>query len=166
MPKLENEKYENFAQMVAKTGNGALSARGVGYAAKHSHITASKLLKIPEIKERVEELKESKKEEINFNVDVVEELEKQYDTAQKKHNITGALKALELIQKVRGNKSSNEIEATEESLEENIKECLNKMSVSRVLNLIMSSNHKKILNSNNQVNNSTNDSQEENKDNS
>ena len=166
MPKLENEKYENFAQMVAKTGNGALSARGAGYAAKHSHITASKLLKIPEIKEREEELKESKKEEINFNVDVVEELEKQYDSAQKKHNITGALKALELIQKVRGNKSSNEIEATEESLEENIKECLNKMSVNRVLNLIMSSNHKKILNSNNQVNNSTNDSQEENKDNS
>ena len=29
--------------------------------------------------------------EVNFNVDVVEELEKQYDSAQKKHNIPGAL---------------------------------------------------------------------------
>jgi len=145
MPKLENEKYEDFANMVAKTGNGALSARSVGYAKKHSHITASKLLKIPEIKARVEELKESKKTEVNFNVDVVEELEKQYDTAQKKHNIPGALKALELIQKVRGNKSSNEIEISVESLEENIINCLNRISTEKVKELLLKSNHSKII---------------------
>ena len=166
MTELKNKRHEKFVQCLHTFKNKAKAVRMAGYSAKNSDVTSQQLLKRKDIQERLKEVEEENVTEINFNVDVVEELEKQYDTAQKKHNITGALKALELIQKVRGNKSSNEIEATEESLEENIKECLNKMSVSRVLNLIMSSNHKKILNSNNQVNNSTNDSQEENKDNS
>ena len=166
MPELKNRRHEKFVQCLYIFKNKAKAVRMAGYSSKNSAQTAQQLLNREDIQERLKEVEKENITEVNFNVDVVEELEKQYDSAQKKHNITGALKALELIQKVRGNKSSNEIEATEESLEENIKECLNKMSVSRVLNLIMSSNHKKILNSNNQVNNSTNDSQEENKDNS
>jgi hypothetical protein len=102
-------------------------------------------MQIPEVIDRVNEIKDNKKEEINFNVDVVEELEKQYDSAQKKHNIPGALKALELIQKVRGNKSSNEIEISVESLEENIINCLNRISTEKVKELLLKSNHSKII---------------------
>ena len=72
-------------------------------------------------------------------------VEKQYDTAQKKHNIPGALKALELIQKVRGNKSSNEIEISVESLEENIVDCLNRISTEKVKELLLKSSHSKII---------------------
>jgi phage terminase small subunit len=145
VPELKNKKRESFCQFMATTNKQSLSAKKSGYSEKNAHIIGYQLMQIPEIKARVEELKESKKTEVNFNVDVVEELEKQYDTAQKKHNIPGALKALELIQKVRGNKSSNEIEISVESLEENIIDCLNRISTEKVKELLLKSNHSKII---------------------
>jgi phage terminase small subunit len=145
VPELKNKKRESFCQFMATTNKQSLSAKKAGYSEKNAHIIGYQLMQIPEVIDRVNEIKDNKKEEINFNVDVVEELEKQYDSAQKKHNIPGALKALELIQKVRGNKSSNEIEISVESLEENIINCLNRISTEKVKELLLKSNHSKII---------------------
>jgi len=145
MPELENKRHEKFVQCLHTFKNKAKAVRMAGYSAKNSDVTAQQLLKRKDIQERLKEVEEENITEVNFNVDVVEELEKQYDSAQKKHNIPGALKALELIQKVRGNKSSNEIEISVESLEENIIDCLNRISTENVKKLLLKSNHSKII---------------------
>jgi len=145
MPELKNRRHEKFVQCLYIFKNKAKAVRMAGYSSKNSAQTAQQLLNREDIQERLKEVEKENITEVNFNVDVVEELEKQYDSAQKKHNITGALKALELIQKVRGNKSSNEIEISVESLEENIIDCLNKISTENVKKLILKSNHSKII---------------------
>ena len=145
MPELKNKKRESFCQFMATTNKQSLSAKKSGYSSKNSDVTSQQLLNREDIQERLKEVEEENITEVNFNVDVVEELEKQYDSAQKKHNITGALKALELIQKVRGNKSSNDIEISVESLEENIIDCLNRISTEKVKELLLKSNHSKII---------------------
>ena len=145
MPELKNKRHEKFVQCLHTFKNKSKAVRMAGYSAKNSDVTSQQLLKRNDIQERLKEVEKENITEVNFNVDVVEELEKQYDTAQKKHNITGALKALELIQKVRGNKSSNEIEISVESLEENIIDCLNKISTEKVKELLLKSSHSKII---------------------
>ena len=145
MPELKNKRHEKFVQCLHTFKNKSKAVRMAGYSSKNSDVTSQQLLNREDIQERLKEVEEENITEVNFNVDVVEELEKQYDSAQKKHNITGALKALELIQKVRGNKSSNEIEISVESLEENIIDCLNKISTEKVKELLLKSNHSKII---------------------
>ena len=145
MPELKNRRHEKFVQCLHIFKNKAKAVRMAGYSSKNSDVTSQQLLNREDIQERLKEVEEENITEVNFNVDVVEELEKQYDSAQKKHNITGALKALELIQKVRGNKSSNEIEISVESLEENIINCLNRISTEKVKELLLKSNHSKII---------------------
>jgi len=143
MPELDNKRRELFAQAYTQTHKGAFSARKAGYKSKNSHIVASQLLKVPEVQERIKELEENT--EFTFNVDVIEEMEKQYDVATKSGQTSSALKALELLSKIRGNKSNEEIEMSLESLEYNIIECLNKLSTDKVKLLIEKSNHKKII---------------------
>tara|TARA_R110000787_G_C13210661_1_gene425096 strand:+ start:114 stop:584 length:471 start_codon:yes stop_codon:yes gene_type:complete len=156
MPELDNKRRELFAQAYTQTHKGAFSARKAGYKSKNSHIVANQLLKVPEVQERIKELEENT--EFTFNVDVIEEMEKQYEVATKSGQTSSALKALELLSKIRGNKSQEEVEMSLDSLETNIVDVLNKISTNKVKGLIEKSNHKKLLNSKNQIDNTTNNS--------
>ena len=71
------------------------SAISAGYSEKSAHNQGYRLLQEPTI-QRLEELEE----EYSTDVDVVSELEKQYEQAKANKNGQTALKALELLSRV------------------------------------------------------------------
>jgi hypothetical protein len=56
-------------------------------------------------------------------VDVVKEIEEQYEYAKKKNYTNSSLKALELLVKVRGSSKPDDIEKSKEELQEDIMKC-------------------------------------------
>ena len=101
MKKVElNEKQEKFGQKYALSGNAAESARQSGYAKSSAKVQGHKLLQLPYILERIEELRS----EMTTSYDVVKELEDQYAYAKAHGHTNSALKALEMLSKIRGNK--------------------------------------------------------------
>ena len=110
-----NEKQEKFCQKYALLGNASGSAREAGYSSKSAKVTGHKLLQMPKVLERIEQLRS----EMTTSYDVVSELEDQYAYAKSHGHTNSALKALEMLSKIRGNKSevvSPSEEATHASL--------------------------------------------------
>ena len=100
-----NEKQEKFAQSYILHRNATEAARAAGYAKESAYNQGYRLLQNEEIKERIEDLEK----ELTTDVDVVSELEQQYTYAKNNGHTNSAIKALELLSRVRGNKSDNEI---------------------------------------------------------
>ena len=71
MPKLDNVKYEAFAQEYIIDFNGAQAATRAGYSEKTARTQASKLLTIPDIEKRVAELVENRTERTEITADYV-----------------------------------------------------------------------------------------------
>ena len=94
-----NEKQEKFCQKYALSRNSADSARSAGYASTSAKVQGHKLLQLPYILERIEELRG----EMTTSYDVVKELEDQYAYAKSHGHTNSALKALEMLSKLRGN---------------------------------------------------------------
>ena len=94
-----NEKQEKFCQKYALSGNASDSAQSAGYASSSAKVQGFKLLQLPYINERIEELRS----EMTTSYDVVKELEDQYAYAKKHGHTNSALKALEMLSKLRGN---------------------------------------------------------------
>jgi len=116
MKKVElNDKQEIFCQKYALSANSAESARQSGYAKSSAKVQGFKLLQLPQILERIEELRN----DMVTSYDVVQELEDQYAYAKSHGHTNSALKALEMLSRIRGNKSevvSQSEEATHASL--------------------------------------------------
>jgi len=110
-----NEKQEKFCQAYILHRNATRAAVAAGYSEASAHNQGYRLLQDEKVQERIEELTS----EISTDVDVVSEIEKQYETARNAGHGAVALKALELLSRVRGN-VSDEDDATEETLEEEI----------------------------------------------
>jgi hypothetical protein len=110
-----NEKQEKFCQAYILHRNATRAAVAAGYSEASAHNQGYRLLQDEKVQERIEELTN----EISTDVDVVSEIEKQYETARNAGHGAVALKALELLSRVRGN-VSDEDDATEETLEEEI----------------------------------------------
>ena len=110
-----NEKQEKFCQAYILHRNATRAAVAAGYSEASAHNQGYRLLQDEKVQERIEELTN----EISTDVDVVSEIEKQYETARNAGHGAVALKALELLSRVRGN-VSDEDNATEETLEEEI----------------------------------------------
>ena len=96
-----NEKQEIFCQNYALHGNASGSAKEAGYSSTSAKVTGHKLLQIPKVLERIEELQR----EMTTSYDVVAEVEAQYKYAKAHGHTSSALKALEILSKIRGNKS-------------------------------------------------------------
>ena len=94
-----SEKQEKFCQKYALLGNASESARQSGYASSSAKVQGHKLLQLPYILERIEELRS----EMTTSYDVVKELEEQYAYAKSHGHTNSALKALEMLSKLRGN---------------------------------------------------------------
>jgi len=110
-----NEKQEIFCQKYALLENASGSAKEAGYSSKSAKVTGHKLLQMPKVLERIEELRS----EMSTSYDVVQELEDQYAYAKSHGHTNSALKALDMLSKIRGNKSevvSQSEEATHASL--------------------------------------------------
>ena len=110
-----NDKQEKFAQSYILHRNATEAARSAGYS-KSSYNQGYRLLQSDEVKERIEDLEK----ELETDVDVVSEIESQYTFAKANGHTNSAIKALELLSRVRGNKSNKELDMSLEDLEKNI----------------------------------------------
>tara|TARA_R110000803_G_scaffold57718_1_gene115752 strand:- start:1409 stop:1867 length:459 start_codon:yes stop_codon:yes gene_type:complete len=115
MPALK-DKHEKFCAAYVIGRNATAAAKEAGYSEKSAYNQGYELLKRPDIQERLEELET----EYNTDVDVVSELEKQYEQAKINGNGATALKALELLSRVRGNNAAENIADNIEGLEDKI----------------------------------------------
>ena len=98
------KRQEDFCQAYLISRNATSAAKEAGYSERSAYNQGYELLKRPEIQRRLEELEE----EYSTDVDVISELEKQYEQAKTNGNGQTALKALELLSRVRGNNAEDE----------------------------------------------------------
>jgi len=110
------DKQEKFSQAYVLHHNASEAARVAGYNTKYAHTQGYKLLKEEAIQERIKELENN----LETNVNVVSEIETQYSYAKQHGHTNSAIKALELLSRIRGGKSDKEIDISPESLESNI----------------------------------------------
>ena len=127
-----NEKQEKFAQSYILHRNATEAAKSAGYAAASAANQGYRLIHDEEIAERVRELEN----ELETNVDVIEEIENQYTFARANGHTNSALKALELLSRIRGNNSDIEGGLDEKSLEDGIVQCLNILGADKVFALL------------------------------
>ncbi|WP_238368273.1 terminase small subunit [Mesobacterium pallidum] len=65
MPALTNVRHEKFARAYVVDGNGRKAATSAGYAPKTAEVTASKLLRIAKVSERIVELREEQAKKLD-----------------------------------------------------------------------------------------------------
>ena len=111
-----NDKQEKFAQSYILHRNASEAARAAGYAKNSATHQGYRLLQMPEIVERIENLEQ----ELTTDVDVVTEIENQYSYAKTNGHTNSAIKALELLSRIRGAKSEKELTSTPEKLEQDL----------------------------------------------
>ena len=127
-----NEKQEKFAQSYILHRNATEAAKAAGYAAASAYNQGYRLLQSDEITERIKELEN----ELETQVNVIEELESQYSYAKVNGHTNSAIKALELLSRVRGANTDVHANMDEETLESAIIGCLNVLGEERVSTLL------------------------------
>jgi len=127
-----NEKQEKFAQNYILHRNATEAAKAAGYAKESAYNQGYRLSQNEEVQERINELEQS----LETNVDVITEIEKQYEFAKANGHTNSAIKALELLSRVRGNKNEKEIDMSPEGLESNIVEALQILGKKKVTELV------------------------------
>ena len=131
-----NEKQEKFAQSYVLHNNATEAAKSAGYAAASAANQGYRLLQIDEIVERIRILEN----ELETNVDVIDELESQYAFAKSNGHTNSAIKALELLSRVRGANSDINTNLDSETLEGAIIGCLNVLGEDVVLGMLAKCN--------------------------
>ena len=115
-----NEKQEKFAQAYVLNHNATDAAKSAGYSNRSAYNQGYRLLQDGEIVERIEELSR----EMKTSVDVISEIEDQYAYAKAEGHTNSAIKALELLSRVRGNTVDNGNSASKEELLTMVVTCL------------------------------------------
>ena len=127
------EKHEKFCASYVIGRNATAAAKEAGYSEKSAYNQGYELLKRADIQERLEELET----EYNTDVDVISELEKQYEAAKVNGNGATALKALELLSRVRGNNADENNPEDIEGLEARICSAMTVIGKEKVYQLLM-----------------------------
>ena len=127
-----NDKQEKFAQSYILHRNATEAAKTAGYAVGSAANQGYRLIHDEAIAERVRELEN----ELVTNVDVIEEIENQYTFARANGHTNSALKAVELLSRIRGNNSDIEGGLDEKSLEDGIVQCLNILGADKVFTML------------------------------
>ena len=99
-----NEQQERFCQSYVLHRNASEAARAAGYSKEHAARQGHRLLQNEEVIERITELEQN----LTTDVDVITEIEKQYDYARANGHTNSAIKALELLSRVRGTQEEKE----------------------------------------------------------
>ena len=115
-----NEKQEKFAQSYVLIHNATEAAKSAGYSTRSAYNQGYRLLQEAEVMERIEELSR----EMKTSVDVISEIEDQYAYAKAEGHTNSAIKALELLSRVRGNVADDNNRAGREELTTMIISCL------------------------------------------
>jgi hypothetical protein len=127
-----NDKQEKFAQSYVLHNNATEAAKSAGYASASAANQGYRLLQIDEVVERIRILEN----ELETNVDVIDELESQYAFAKSNGHTNSAIKALELLSRVRGANSDVNTNLDSETLEGAIIGCLNVLGEDVVLGML------------------------------
>ena len=127
-----NDKQEKFCQAYVLHRNATEAAKAAGYSAGSANNQGYRLLQSEEVKERIENLEQ----ELETNVDVITEIEKQYEYAKVNGHTNSAIKALELLSRVRGASSELNVSMDEETLESSIVGYLNVLGEEKVYDLL------------------------------
>ena len=130
-----NIKQEKFAQAYIVHRNATEAAKTAGYLGSSDQAFATqghRLLNNDEIKERIEELEQT----LETSVEVIPEIERQYEVAKANGHTNSAIKALELLSRIRGAKSETEIDMSPEGLETNLIKNLKVLGKDKVMELI------------------------------
>jgi hypothetical protein len=127
-----NDKQEKFAQSYVLHNNATEAAKSAGYAAASAANQGYRLLQVSEIAERIRILEL----ELETNVDVIDELESQYAFAKQNGHTNSAIKALELLSRVRGANSDVNPNLDSETLEGAIVGCLNVLGEDVVIGML------------------------------
>ena len=126
------DKQERFAQAYVLHRNATEAAKAAGYSARSAYNQGYRMLKNDEIVERIADLEN----ELETNIDVIDEIENQYTFAKANGHTNSAIKALELLSRVRGSKSDKDIDVSQEGLETAIVESLQVLGKEKVDKLI------------------------------
>ena len=135
-PIMLNDKQEKFAQAYVLHRNATEAAKAAGYAAASAYNQGYRLLQIELVTQRIAQIEN----ELETNVDVINEIENQYEFAKANGHTNSALKALELLSRVRGTSGDITFSMDEENLETAIVSYLNILGEEQVLNLISKCN--------------------------
>jgi len=127
-----NEQQERFCQSYILHRNASEAARAAGYSKEHAARQGHRLLQNEEIIERITDLEQN----LTTDVDVISEIEKQYEFAKANGHTNSAIKALELLSRIRGAKSEKEIDISPEGLDANIVDTLKILGKKKVNELI------------------------------
>jgi len=127
-----SDKQERFAQAYILHRNATEAAKAAGYSPRSAYNQGYRMLKNDEIVERIADLEN----ELVTNIDVIDEIENQYTFAKANGHTNSAIKALELLSRVRGAKSNKDIDVSEEGLETAIVESLQVIGKEKVDKLI------------------------------
>ena len=105
-----NLKQEKFCQAYVMLRNATESAKSAGYSTVSAHTQGHRLVQREDIKERIEELEK----ELETQIDVISEIENQYTYAKNNGHTNSAIKALEVLSKVRSVKDEEVIKSIAE----------------------------------------------------
>ena len=132
------DKQERFAQAYVLHRNATEAAKIAGYAARSAYNQGYRMLKNDEIVERISDLEN----ELETNIDVIDEIENQYTFAKNSGHTNSAIKALELLSRIRGAKGDKDSDISKEGLETSIIEALQVLGKEKVNQLINKCNFK------------------------
>lgn len=127
-----NEKQEKFAQAYVLHRNATEAAKAAGYAEDSAYNQGYRLLQKQEIIDRVHELEQ----QLETDVNVIEEIENQYAFAKANGHTNSAIKALELLSRIRGSSSDSGLSMDKDTLETAIVGSLNVLGYEKVINLL------------------------------
>jgi len=127
-----SDKQERFAQAYVLHRNATEAAKAAGYSARSAYNQGYRMLKNDEIVERIADLEN----ELVTNIDVIDEIENQYTFAKANGHTNSAIKALELLSRVRGAKSAKDIDITKEGVEASIIDAFKVLGKVKITNLI------------------------------
>jgi len=127
-----NNKQERFSRAYVLHRNATEAAKAAGYSSRSSANQGYRLLQMREVIDRIHELEQ----ELETNVNVIEEIESQYAFAKSSGHTNSAIKALELLSRVRGANSNVTGLMDKETLETAIVGCLNVLGEEKVVQLL------------------------------
>ena len=127
-----NEKQEKFAEAYVLHRNATEAAKAAGYSAASANNQGYRLMQIQEVVDRVHELEQ----ELETDVNVIEEIESQYTFAKANGHTNSAIKALELLSRIRGSNSDSGLSMDKDTLETAIVGCLNVLGEEKVVQLL------------------------------
>ena len=127
-----NEKQERFAEAYVLHRNATEAAKAAGYSAASANNQGYRLMQMQEVVDRVHELEQ----QLETDVNVIEEIENQYTFAKANGHTNSAIKALELLSRIRGANSDTGLSMDKDTLETAIIGCLNVLGEEKVVQLL------------------------------